>query len=399
MEESNTQKKRKPWIFAFMFVMTGAILFVGNYLYGMETAVFLRNMVMGLLGCGLAVFSFRMSEENNLFIYENGGRYWRFTLLFLISIAASSLLPLLPVAGWPFLAIFVMLGLFTNVMTGIVAGSICLLIATNFAMTDYNVFLLYFISGVVGIYVFSTIDEEFKVGLPVFISLIVLGLCLTANVVLFINEKLAIAQFAIPIVNVLVSFILLLIILKWFCTVVILKYRDKYMEINDPECPLLVKLKELSKDEYYHAIHTAYLSDRIAKRLGLNDNAVKTCGYYHRIGKIYGKNTWENVEMICEEYEFPPYAKRILKEYVDKQEKMLTKETIVVLFADCIVSSILFLFRKNPNAEINYEQLVDTVFRKKMESEELWDSSISLAQISEMRRIFIEEKLYYDFLR
>ena len=39
------------------------------------------------------------------------------------------------------------------------------------------------------------------------------------------------------------------------------------MEINDPECPLLVQLKELSKEEYYHAIHTAYLGDKVARLL------------------------------------------------------------------------------------------------------------------------------------
>ena len=30
---------------------------------------------------------------------------------------------------------------------------------------------------------------------------------------------------------------------------------------------------------------------------------------------------------------------------------------------------------------------------------ELWCNEISLAQLSEMKKIFVEEKLYYDFLR
>ena len=69
------------------------------------------------------------------------------------------------------------------------------------------------------------------------------------------------------------------------------------------------------------------------------------------------------------------------------------------LFADNIVASILYLFAKNPKVELDYVQLIDTVFRKKLESDELWNNEISLGQIHEMKKIFIEEKLYYDFLR
>ena len=69
------------------------------------------------------------------------------------------------------------------------------------------------------------------------------------------------------------------------------------------------------------------------------------------------------------------------------------------MFADCIVSSILYLFEKDPKAELDYEQLIDTVFKKKFETEELWSNELSLAQLCRMKKIFVQEKLYYDFLR
>ena len=69
------------------------------------------------------------------------------------------------------------------------------------------------------------------------------------------------------------------------------------------------------------------------------------------------------------------------------------------MFADCIVSSILYLFEKDPKAELDYEQLIDTVFKKKFETDELWENELSLAQLRKMKKIFVQEKLYYDFLR
>ena len=399
MEKNNSQMIKRILIFGLMFVLSGGIALVGSLLNSSGEEALIRNIVMVLAGTGIVIFAFTMEEINERFIYRNDGKYARFAFMYLGGLAASVLLSYLPVTGWPFLVIFVLLGVFSDGVTGLAAGSVCLLLSVNYAGGSFSVFWLYFISGAAGILVFSTLNEDFKVGIPMFISLMILTLCLTANVVLFSTEQLSVAQFTIPAVNLIVCCILLLISLKMFSTAVIHRNREKYMEINDPEFPLLVQLKDMSKDEYYHAIHTAYLSDRIARRLGLDDAAAKACAYYQRIGKLRGDNTWENVSAICNEYHFPPNTKKILKEFVDESEKIVSKETIVVLFADCIVSSIIYLFEKDPEAKLDYAQLIDTVFTKKLETDELWGNEISLAQIHEMKKIFVEEKLYYDFLR
>lgn len=399
ISQKNSNMLTRIVVFMIMFAFAGLIAWFGSILYQCEPDHMIRNVVMVLAGTGIVIFSFTLSEISGFFVYRNEGHYGRFALTYLISLTAAVFLPFLPVTGWPFLVLFVMLGVFSNSMTGLAAGSLCLLLAVNFAGCDYAVFWLYFISGMAGILVFSTLDEDFKVGIPAIISMLVLALCLTANVILFAEEELSAVQFLIPGVNLMICFILLLVCLKIVSSMVIHRYRDKYMEINDPECPLLVQLKELSKEEYYHAIHTAYLGDKVARNLGIDDAAVKACGYYHRIGKLKGENTWENVSAICDKYHFPPKARQILKEYVDPDAKIVSKETIVILFADCIVSSILYLFEKDPKAELDYEKLIDTVFKKKFETEELWGNELSLAQLYKMKKIFVQEKLYYDFLR
>ena len=399
MEKDKKQSIKRIVFFGLMFVLAGGITLAGSLLYSREAEALVRNTVMVLAGTGIVIFAYTMEEINGRFIYRNDGKYARFAMMYLGGLIASVFLPYLPVTGWPFLVIFVLLGVFSDGVTGLAAGSVCLLLSVNFSGGSFSVFWMYFISGAVGILMFSTLNEEFKVGIPMFISLMILMLCLTANVILLSSERLSVAQFMIPAINLIVCCILLLVSLKLFSTAVIHQNRDKYMEINDPEFPLLVQLKDMSKDEYFHAIHTAYLSDRIARRLGLDDAAAKACAYYQRIGKLKGDNTWENVSAICNEYHFPANTKKILKEYVDDSEKMVSRETIVVLFADCIVSSILYLFEKDPKADLDYAQLVDTVFQKQLETEELWGNEISLAQIHEMKKIFVEEKLYYDFLR
>ena len=202
----------------------------------------------------------------------------------------------------------------------------------------------------------------------------------------------------IPFINLIVSLIMLLIILKVFYSTVIYLYRDKYMEINDPECPLFIELKENSKEEYYLAMHTAYFCERIAKKLNLDEEASKTVGYYHRIGILLEENEWEKVLEKITPYEFPPNALAILKEYIDKNTPMKKKETAVLLLSNAVISSILYLLAHN-KGELDYDQIIDTVFKKKLENSVLHNSDITLSEIVTMRDLFKEEKLYYDFLR
>lgn len=400
-EENEKKKKALKWLhFFLMFLASGAIAGMGSWLYGHSAEEIICNTVMVMLGTGMVIFALLFSEVNDLYFYANQGKYGKFILFYTAALALSLLFPLLPVSGWPFLVVFVILSLFSNSISGLVAGSVCLMLPIMLGSGgNSRIFMLYFFSGLVGILVFSRLNEDFKVGLPVFISLVCLTVCLSANIVLFEQEKLSISQFTFVAINLMVNFILLLITLKIFNGSVLHQYRDRYMDLNDPEFPLLVQLKEYDKAEYYRAIHTAYLGDRIAKRIGINDVVVKACGYYHRIGIIRGENSWENVKEICEEYRIPEDTRKILKEYLNKAGKVVAKETTVLMFADCIVTTILDEFQKDPKAELDYKQIIDNVFNRKLETGALSESDISIAQIREMRKIFKAEQLYYDFLR
>lgn len=402
-EKKKEQKKsyrKKQAEFLLMFLLSGVIAGIGTFFYKHNTADVICNSVMVMLGSGIVIFALASSEINNLYFYDHKGNYWNFIVFYLASLVLSLIFPLLPASAWPFLIVFIILSLFSNSISGLSAGCVCLMLSVMLMRSGGSrEFSLYFFSGLIGIMVFSHLDDDFKVGLPTLISLLSLTVCLTANIVLFERERLSLSQFTFVAINFMVNFILLLIVLKIFNGSVIHRYRDKYMDLNDPEFPLLVQLKELNKEEYYHAVHTAYLGDRIAKRLSLNDVVTKACGYYHRIGILKGENTWENVQAICAEYHIPPDTKDALREYVDPAIKNISRETTVIMFADSIVTAINDMFTKNPKAELDYDRIIEAVFTEKFESGILYNSDISIAQIWEMKKIFGEEKLYYDFLR
>lgn len=373
---------------------------VASVLYGQTIYETLNLGICTVIACGTTVFVIETSKTEKTFLFGSEEYFHRFTLLYGCFLLSCVIFPLLPTGGWPFLVIYVSLMLFSNRLIAICSASTLLMISVMLTGTeDVTVFVFYFLCGVVGVILFSTLNETFQVGLPMLITLGMQFLCLCIREVLLVNEALHMQMFLVPVSNIMICLILLLIILKYFSFSIIYKTRDLYMDINDPECPLLVRLKEHSKEEYYHAVHTAYLCDRIAKRLNLDDAVAKAGGYYHKIGVLKGESSWENTKLVLAEYNYPDNVNRILKEYLDNNEQIVLKETVVLLIADTVIASINYLFQKDPQAQLDYDKLIQAVFKKKAESGLFNYSMISLGELEEMKKILSEEKLYYDFLR
>lgn len=369
------------------------------YLYGNTAYDIAKTAVLAFAGAGCIVFAIEEGRIQQGFLFDNEENLWRFTALYFLSLAGSVVFPMLPVGGWPYLVIFVGLTLFSGQLIALCAGSVLLMLSVLLSGASADIFMIYFVIGVTGVLLFRELDEAFRVALPLGAALLVQGVCLCLHDVLLANETLNWEMFIIPVINTLVCLILLLILLKFFSFSIIYRTRDAYMDINDPECPLLVELKEFSKEEYYHAVHTAYLCDRIARGLMLDAPAAKAVGYYHKIGVLKGGNDFEHVKQALEPYAFPARVLEILKEYLDGEEAVVSKETAVLLISDTMISSVSYLFSREPNAALDYEKLIQAIFKKKLESGVLNRSRISIGELEEMKKILSEEKLYYDFLR
>ena len=86
-------------------------------------------------------------------------------------------------------------------------------------------------------------------------------------------------------------------------------------------------------------------------------------------------------------------------QYLDPEEQLVDREVIVLLFADTMISSIDYLFSKDKNVQLDYPKLIQTIFKRKMESGILDHSEICLGDLQKMKKILVDERLYYDFLR
>lgn len=346
----------------------------------------LGGCVMALLGLAVTGFHFRREYLRGELDYNNEEHIYRFWLCMGVGLAVAFACGFLPVAAWPFLLVYVLLSLFSNMSTGMLAATVLLMISVTLSGGSVNGFALYLVSGTFAVSLFRHLESDFHFGIPLFLSILCLLVCETAGIVLTVNARPDIEMFVIPAVNMIISSILLLGCLKIFSSVVVYQHRETYLDINDTENPVLVELREKNRQKYMLTIHTTYFCERIAKQLGLDIDALKCAGYYHLLK--------ENVEN-----QFPPAAAEILSDYWHNKKRPRLKETAVLLCADTVVGSISQIIQKEPKKNVDYDKLIDAMFERFLADGSFERCNLTIEQFRMMQRIFKEEKLYYDFLR
>ncbi len=390
-------------LYGVMFLFTGACVLGMSYFTGKSYEAILRNTIVSLICSGTVIFMLMDSASKGKegFSYDNYSRRNRFFFVYMIMVVLSVLFSLVPNEFWPYISAFVILGLLSNTQIGVVSGLSFVMISVMLEESgSYGELFMYVLAGAVALALLADLNETTSIGYPVFISLLMQAVLLIAFNVLFQNRTLSINILILPILNLMLNLIIMLIFLNIFGVYVIRKSNDMYMEINDVAYPLLAELKEKDKDEYFKAVHTAYLAERIALGLGYNDRAVKCCAYYNRIGVLGEGNKWEQVSHFYTDNHFPEEAIELLHEYIAPEKgKVRSSESLSVLMSQTTITSINYLLKKDKNAKIDYDKLIESIFNNKSDDEGLRNYNVTYSDYARMKDILKKEKLYYDFLR
>ena len=397
-------KKEKPkWqnvvLLMMMFLISMFATGVAAYFYGKSFREIFMLLIVSAASFGSVIFSLVQSNIDHRLHYDNGSHYARFVLIYILSVVTGCILPFLPSSGWAVPTIALALTLFSNTTTGMVAYAGIMGICVYFSDASILVFLIYFLIGAIFAVLFEGLDEDYKAGAPMTIALVLYSVIMFAKIVFESFGTLNLEMFIIPVINIFITALLMLAVLRFYCAVVIDRERGKYIEINDQEFPLLAKYKEEDAQLYYNAIHTAYFAEKAARMLHMDVNVAKCGGYYHKIIVAECRKEGKSLEEICQSYKFPPAAIKLLQEYNYKSLAMGMKETVVVYLADAVVFSIMYLLEKEQKSEVDFGKIATAIIRRKVDSGILNQSAISLSDICGMEKIFTGEKLYYDFLR
>lgn len=374
----------------FLFIGTACIAFLSIFT---KCNVFelARNLIVMIMCCGFLLIVFPEQKK-----YLSMGQ---FVFAFFCGLILMCALVLFPKGCMPFAVVAFMLFLCSDAFIGIFTYTLLLVITYWFANIDISLLLFYLFIGFITILLFQSLDETYRYKVPLICTLCASLVLQFATILLQDNKPLRLEECIYPLINAFLTFVIILIYLKYYSIHVMHKYRDIYQIITDPENELLLSLKESNSKEYYHVIHTAYFADKISSAIGANNYLAKALAYYCKIGILKGSNQLKNTLEIANEKNFPPELIHALKEFGSKNVTLKSKEAAIVLIADAVITSVVFMFEKDNNVKLDYGKIVDVIIRKKMEQNTLIHCELTLNDMSVIRSIFAEEKLYYDFLR
>ncbi len=400
MDKKQNYKIKNYAIYIVIVFISLTFTFVSCYVLLKPMEELIRNMLVTVTFSMIIVLSLASGKKNSL-LFDNFNYLGRFLFSFLLGFCFVIISYFIPVKVWPILLLAVILALTSNAVTGMLSYLFFIFIACYFKDASAYVFFMCVFIGVAGIAFFQTLDKDYFISGPLFGSLAVLFAGETGFLIMFENSRISLDTFVLPMVNVFVTLLFLLLFLLYYSKSVVHKYRDKYQQINDQDFSLLNELKQKNEKEYYHAIHTAYLCDKVARKIGADNYLAKAGGYYHKIGILRGESesVLEHTIKITEENKFPPMLLELFYEFGDKHTTVKKKETAIVILADAVISSITFLMAKDNKAVIQYEQIIDIVFKQKMTGNLFAECELTLKELNQIRNILIGEKLYYDFLR
>lgn len=364
------------------------------------------TLIKGLVGifilsAGLAFVLFRAVRSKDL-LYDNLVNMNRFMISYVccaLIMALSALLPefIVPAAAFAFIC-----AVFSNAYSGIFCSLIfCSMpLLVNGKSFEYFLFSFATCLAVILLILIGKDIREKTVSSVIIFSFAYITLY-TALIVL---KRTDIVPSVIinPAAGLILDDVIICLTVYGVRKNIILANEEKYDRIVDPEHPLLTELKEKNKNEYKRAIHTAYICDRLADKLGFNRALMKGAGFYHRIGVLSNNNMSvadATVHMVKRE-NFPWPLVKILEQYGNDALDEIPPEASLLCIADTVINEVLVRMEKGEE-DIDYEKLIDRVINSLIGSRNgrLQKSGLKIQHLYRIRKYLKEEKLYYDFLR
>lgn len=389
MDGINEQGMKEFLVSVAMFFLTPIFIGFASYLQKRTGSETMRNIVMGIGGVGILLNVMEYERKRNAYLFENKRRYVWLGFFYVIGLILVCFFPYVPLYFHPYMALGVFFILFSNFKIGILGTYLFLM--NGIFLCDYSVHfvifftLMIFIGGIL-FYMSGFLPKAWLAyggAAAIYVTLFV------ALDLLFARE-IGMETFKNPLIGLILNLVFLFCGLQLLERQVKFPYRKQYEVLNNPKGELLSQIKEMDGKVYDKAMHTGYLSKRVAHLIGLDEQLAQAGGYYHSIGK-------KESLMIRKEHKFPPPLIELLASYSESNTPPHSKIGVILILAEAIVSSVLFLLEKEQEQNVNYKKVVRTVFRKMMDHHMFDEAEITTKELHNMQELFLKEAAAYDF--
>lgn len=178
--------------------------------------------------------------------------------------------------------------------------------------------------------------------------------------------------------------------------VILSKKPFRFSKYTSDNSELIKRMKDESLALYYHSSEVAEVSKEAAHFIKCNYRLAYAGGMVHDIGKLRGKDYIREGLKLANEYGMNRALKAIIVEHNVKYRNPKSKESAIVMLADSVVTSIEHL--KRENKEVDESKIIENVFRIRIMSDALNESSFTVTEFAMVKQAFLSHYGFNDEL-
>ncbi|MFA9377522.1 MAG: HDIG domain-containing metalloprotein [Lachnotalea sp.] len=378
-----------------MYVVTIVLVAVGSLLKGEAFGYIAANVFISLVCITIILLYLKKIRINKINFTKQLASYGRIINIYVILFVFSFLLTFAPSAIRPMFIIGIIMTLVSNEYLGMLFQIYISIIITLITADSIEILVFYLLSGMVGCVVAKYFSQR-KFILYAIIIMLTTNLALSGMLEYLKNGTISIKYIISSLIVTFGGILVIVLALPYIYYRIDNKLRGKLQEISAPDYELIVMLKNYSKELYNHSLKVAKLSERVAYKIGADSLLAKTGGYYHKIGKLEGKDYVNCGVEIARSYSFPEEVVDIIKQHTGRHQCPKSIEAAIVMMSDTIITAFEYLDDKQNEMVYDKDLVVEQVINTKLEKDMLDNSGLTLKMFRDIKKCFKQEENIYD---
>lgn len=378
-----------------MYVVTIALILATSLMKGKNTGDIIANILVSIAFITVIVFYLAKERFAKVNFTKQLASYGRIINVYWLLFIFSFILTFVPGDIRPMFIIGIIMTLVSNEYLGILFQIYLSVMMTLISTDTIEVLIFYLLSGLVGCAVAKYFTQK-KNMLYAAIIMLTSNLSLTGILEYLHNDTYDSKYIISSLLCTFGGIVVIILALPYVYYRVDNKLKAKLSHITDPDYELIVMLKNYSKDLYEHSYRVAKLSERVAYKVGADSLLARAGGYYHKIGKLEGKDYIKHGVEIALSYSFPQELIDIMKQHTGRTQVPKSIEAAIVMLADTIISAFEYLEDKQNELVFDKDIVIDQVIDTKLDKDMLDESGLSLKMYRDIKKCFKQEEMIYD---
>jgi cyclic-di-AMP phosphodiesterase PgpH len=378
-----------------MYLVTFALIGVTSLMKGKSFGNIIANILVSITCITVIVFYLTKERLNKVNFTRQLSCYGRIINVYWVLFIFSFILTFVPSGIRPMFIIGIIMTLVSNEYLGILFQIYLSVMMTLISTDSIEILFFYLLSGLVGCCVAKYFAQK-KNMIYAAVIMLTANLALTGTLEYIQHDMINSKYIISSLVCTFGGIVVIILSLPYIYYRVDNKLKARLIRITDPDYELIVMLRNYSKDLYEHSHRVAKLSERVAYKIGADSLLAKTGGYYHKIGKLEGKDYVKHGVEIAISYSFPQEVVDIIKQHTGRSQSPKSVEAAIVMLSDTIISAFEYLDDKQNELVYDKDMVIDQVIDAKLDKDMLDDSSLTLKMFRDIKKCFKQEVNIYD---